>query len=251
VAIANAKGRYVGFECALDGCTEAPFNGRAGEYCCKEHRNDGQIKKGASLAIKALEAPAGTFPDYSSLYVRAQTWIRTNGVAATKGQIAAVWLNESLASPTCPARVGFERAIKLSKLNRWDDGEFGWHGTKSMSGLEAICWANWDTKRRSGQANGPGEYFSRGTPEGLHYSEGYAGGDVAHLLIVAWVISSSLGAAPNNPTVNGAGRPGARGHIVCNNPVLSRNQTTGEMFCIPIAVVAFGKAEKKPTFQLC
>merc|ERR1712012_240535 len=153
----------------------------------------------------------------------------------------------------CPARVSFERAVSKGKLSSWRDGEFGWHGTRSLEGLQAICWSNFDTRYRSGQACGPGEYFSRGTLGGLHYSEGYAGGDAANFLIVAWIMSFKKGAAPANPAANGAANGGSVGHIVCNNPVrgpgCGGNQSTGVMYCIPVAVVAFGRPDGRPKFR--
>merc|ERR1712218_271832 len=119
----------------------------------------------------------GTFPDYAALCREADKWARTAGKGATGGQVAAVWLNESLTVPECPARVSFEKAVYKAKLHDWKHGEFGWHGTKSIQAVADICWTNWDPSRRSGQMFGPGEYFSRGTLAGLHYSEQYAGGD--------------------------------------------------------------------------
>merc|ERR550539_28638 len=109
----------------------------------------------------------------------------------------------------------------------------------AMTAVRGICWNNWDPGRRSGQAFGPGEYFSRGTQAGLHYSEGYAGGDAGHLLIVAWIMSHEKGGAPRDTKRNGAGSgsgfmggPGS-GHIVCSNPTSSGRTSTGVMYCIP------------------
>jgi len=191
------------------------------------------------------------FPNYAELWTNCETWIRAHGAGANKGNISGAWFNESMDSPTCPARISFERAAVKVGLADWDEGEFGWHGTKSLTDAQAICWGNWDTNRRSGQACGPGEYFSRGTPGGLHYSEGYAGGDAGHLLIVAWIMSHERGAAPTNPAANGACGGTIAQHIVCQNPVKpGSRESTGEMYCFPVGVVAFGYGDKKPCFQL-
>merc|ERR1711920_817653 len=100
----------------------------------------GKSEKATMQAGKALEVPAGTFPDFSALWTRAASWARKCGVGAMKGPVSAVYLNECLASPRCPARLSFERAVAKAKLTSWDDGEFGWHGTRSLAGLQAICW---------------------------------------------------------------------------------------------------------------
>lgn len=251
VATAHAQARYTGNECALEGCAKPPWNGRPGEYCSQEHRRLGRCCEPTSEAVvKALAVSEGVFPNYDELWARAAKWARTCGVGAVKGNVSAVWLNESLTCTHCPARLGFEKAVQRAKVKSWEQGEFGWHGTRSMSGVTAICWGNWDTQRRSGQACGPGEYFSRGTTGGLHYSEGYAGGDAAQLLLVAWIVSSKHGAKPSCPEQNGATYPGAMGHIVCNNPVGRGNKSTGEMYCVPIAVVAFGTGGSKPSFRV-
>jgi len=161
-----------------------------------------------------------------------------------------VWLNTALSSQQCPAHLSFERAAQKVSLSSWEDGEFGWHGTKSVAAVQGICWEGWDTTKRSGQACGPGEYFSRGTPIGLEYSLTYAGGDAGHMLVVAWIVSSRLGAAPSSPKIHGAcENSGASCHIVCNNPVGPERGSTGEMYCIPLAVVAFGNADKKLSFR--
>jgi len=162
-----------------------------------------------------------------------------------KGAVSGVWWNASLDCLDCPARQKFETAVERVGLDGWSDGELGWHGTKSLSAVEAICWDSWDTGRRSGQNFGPGEYFSRGTPSGLRYSEGYAGGDAGHLLIVAWIMSHDRGAAPKDPKRNGAGSGSGNGHIVCNNPRPGR-----QMYCIPVAVTAFGGGGQKPRFRV-
>lgn len=141
--------------------------------------------------------------------------------------------------------MSFERAVAKASLDNWDDGEFGWHGTKSLAAVKDICWSNWDTRRRSGQAYGPGEYFSPGP--NLTYSQGYAGGDAGHLLVVAWIISAAKGACPTSASSRAGSASG--GHIVCSNPVTAGNVSTGEMYCVPIAVVAFGTATPKPEFR--
>jgi len=239
--------RYTGNECPLAGCSKPPWNGKPGEYCCKEHRDSDKSANATKVAAEALCVPAGTFPDFAALWTQALSWARKCGVGAMKGPVSVVYLNESLANPKCPARVSFERAVEKCKLTNWADGEFGWHGTKSMEGLQGICWSNWATTYRSGQACGPGEYFSRGTTPGLHYSEGYAGGDAANFLIVAYIISAKRGAAPR--TVECGSGFGGTAHIVCNNPVKKGNVSTGVMYCVPVAVVAFGKTDAKPRFR--
>merc|ERR1712139_43526 len=87
---------------------------------------------------------------------------------------------------------------------------------------------------------------SRGTENGLHYSEQWAGGDATNLLIVSWVMAASLGAEPELPDTR-SGDPQATGHIVCRNPVADGNQSTGEMYCVPVAVVAFGEIHTEYT----
>jgi len=168
-------------------------------------------------------------------------------------------VNESLANSDCPARLSFERAAATAKLQTWSskDGEFGWHGTGSIEAIESICWSGFATQRRAGQVFGPGEYFSRGTEHGLHYSECWAGGTAANMLVVAWIMSASHGAEPVMPNTRAAD-PNATGHIVCRNPVKDEdnNESTGEMYCVPIAAVAFGDihleygVEGKPSFRL-
>lgn len=199
------------------------------------------------------------FPDWGSLWVAAWKWVYDHGGAATNGPIAAVWLNESLTNRECPARITFERAASTAKLTSWQDGEFGWHGTGSIKAIEGICWENFDTERRAGQVFGPGEYFSRGTEAGLHYSEMWSGGDAANMLIVSWIMSARLGATPDDSNTC-CGDAAATGHIVCKNPVeaLSEgdNRSTGEMYCVPVAVVAFGQVHAeygisgRPKFHL-
>lgn len=252
IAAANSQAKDSCFECALDGCSRSTWNGREGEYCCLSHR---QMGLGNAVALTPSEAslPAEPepprFPDYGELRKNAESWARAHGRGAKKGYISGVWGNASLDCEECPARVSFERAVDRAGLDNWADGEFGWHGTSSMDAVQGICWTNWDPKRRSGQAFGPGEYFSRGTQDGLHYSEGYAGGDAGHLLIVGWIMSHDKGAAPKDPRKNGACGASSfftpSGHIVCNNPASGH-----EMYCIPAAVVAFGTGKSKPFFRI-
>lgn len=254
--------------CALEDCWEPTWNGQKGEYCCPDHRmmgmgnavcendeEDGMLLFEPLLsgdeeadvdAVGSDAAPAKpSFPDYQELGKRARAWIRSHTSGAGGGKVTNIWLNESLECETCPARVTFEKAVATAKLSSWRRGEFGWHGTKSVSNIENICWSNWSPRYRSGQVFGPGEYFSRGTGSGLRYSEGYAGGNAGRMLILAWITSYSLGAAPKDPSTNGACRYFGTGHIVCNNPVAG-----DEMYCLPVAVVAFGDRGTKPRFKL-
>lgn len=256
VVAEKTRNSYRGFTCALVECDRPTWNGLDGEYCCLAHRH---MAMGNATAAEMRDPKAPehkdwkdigpSFPDYHSLWKNCMTWVKAHGSCANKGAISGLWFNESLNSDECPSRVTFEAAVAKAGLEDWEDGEFGWHGTKSLSGLEAICWSNWDTQRRSGQACGPGEYFSRGTSAGLHYSEGYAGGDAGHLLVIAWVMSHERGARPTNPRENGA-CASSTNHIVCNNPVKKGNVSTGEMYCFPIGVVAFGFGGRKPKFRL-
>jgi len=197
-------------------------------------------------------APPAKFPDYLGLYDHAIGWVQSHTKGSSKGAVAHIWINEGLIVPDCPARVSFERAIAAvnsKRLTSWDVGEFGWHGTKSMDAIQGISWNSWDTKRRSGQACGPGEYFSRGTDAGLTYSQGYAGGGAGHVLIVAWIMPHDVGAAPTNPGANGSGSAGSTGHIVCRNPVGSNGDSTGVMYCLPVLVVAFGASMPAPNVR--
>merc|ERR1739845_335235 len=134
---------------------------------------------------------------------------------ANHGPIAAIWPNESLCKASCPARMSFEKAVSACRLGAWS-GDFGWHGTKSMEAIKGICWSNLDVARRSGQAYGPGEYFSKGTLGGLHYSETYAGGDAGNMLLAFWLIGQNSG-APYTST---------EPHYVVNNPT-----SGGQMYC--------------------
>lgn len=259
VAAQQTETKYEGCECALEGCSRPTWNGQSGEYCCVVHRHMGLGNADVRLPASSAGAVAGaevaavdvpTFPNYDALFRNAETWARACGSGANRGKVAAVWKNASFDCPGCPARISFERAARQVGLEDWDDGEFGWHGTKAIEFVKDICWNNWATHRRSGQACGPGEYFSRGTLNGLHYSEGYAGGTAGNLLIVAWIMAADRGAAPTNPAVNGAGAENATGHIVVQNPTTDGKRSTGEMYCFPIAVVAFGNASPKPDFTV-
>lgn len=272
LAAEQAPTEYVSFECALDDCSRPTWNGCEGEYCCITHRRmalgnavawadlpgepqvpDAQDAAGEPVFPEDLPLPPPpeppAFPDYPALLKNAQTWAARHGGGAVKGGVTGIWWNASLDCIDCPARQKFEQAADRVGLDDWADGEFGWHGTKSMAAVEAICWNSWDPQRRSGQAYGPGEYFSRGTRSGLRYSEGYAGGDAGHLLIVAWIMSHEKGAAPKDPKRNGACSGSLfhtpDGHIVCNSPV-----KTGEMYCLPVAVVSFGEGGRKPKLRV-
>lgn len=279
VAEATTESQYVSYECALDECTLPTWNGRKGEYCCIMHRRIGlgnmeaadacaAVRSSVSSLDSDVELPVDAsgepvepaepdkFPNYKALWKNVRSWTKSHGGGASKGKLSGLWFNESLKAEDCPARLAFEQAVEIGKPEGWSDGEFGWHGTKAVSFVEAICWLNWDTSRRSGQAFGPGEYFSRGTKAGLHYSEGYSGGDAGHLLIVAWIMSHTKGGAPKDPKKNGAGAgsgfmggPGS-GHIVCCNPTTASRKTTGVMYCLPVAVASFGIGGRKPRFRL-
>jgi hypothetical protein len=227
-----------------------------GEYCCMAHRHMG-LGNASAAEMHDPKAPRRrswqdtiTFPNYDELWDNCTSWIKANGSCANKGPISGMWFNECMRCMDCPARQTFDKAANKVELTDWDEGEFGWHGTRSLDGLQAICWENWSPARRSGQACGPGEYFSRGTPQGLHYSEGYAGGDAGHLLVIAWIMSHEKGAKPQNPSANGACASTSAGHIVCNNPVDANRQSTGEMYCFPVGVAAFGYGGRKPCFKL-
>jgi len=273
VALENTETAYVSYKCALESCNRSTWNGQPNEYCCLEHRHEGMGDRGnalptppsfrtpeeeaaaepepAEVAPEESEEPEDpAFPNYRTLQRSVRSWAKSHGGGAQKGKISGIWWNESLDCRECPARVAFEKAVEQAKLDDWSDGEFGWHGTKSMGAIQGICWNSWDTVRRSGQACGPGEYFSRGTKAGLHYSEGYAGGDAGHVLIIAWVMSHRKGAAPRDSKRNGACGGASTGHIVCCNPVQGAKKSTGVMYCVPVAVVGFGVGGKKPTFKL-
>merc|ERR1719492_356828 len=92
--------------------------------------------------------PPPTFPDYDKLLRSARSWAMSRGRGANKGGISGVYWNESLDCEACPARVSFEKAVEIAKLDDWSDGEFGWHGTRSMAVVRSICWSNWDPGRR-------------------------------------------------------------------------------------------------------
>jgi len=251
----------------------------AQQGCDAQGRVRYQTLKTASPELQAMAQTItpGSFPDYVVLLPQADKWARKYGSVCTRGSVSGFWLNESLTSKNCPSRVDFERAVKRTNVKSWTEGEFAYHGTKSIAGVEAICWGNLDTKRRSGQALGPGEYFTRG--QGMHISESYAGGDAANLMIVFWIIAAKYGAAPygfeaagqtKNPNpqwmcaaqanpdyakmpLSSPGKHHAEnglntGIIVVNNPVSGGNKSTGEMFMIPIAVIGWAGASK-PTFK--
>lgn len=282
-AMAFHRKRYTGAVCIMEDCSEAVPSGQEGEYCCEAHRERDKALKAASPELKALAQTIlpGSFPDYISLWPEADGWARRFGSVCTRGPVTGFWVNECLSCPTCPSRVGFEKAVRTTQIKSWTEGEFAFHGTRSILGVRAICWGNLDTGRRSGQALGPGEYFTRG--QGMHISESYAGGDAANLMIVFWIIASKYGAAPYgfdgvsknpNPQWMCATQPNPpyaswplsggtphqenglnTGIIVVNNPVTpgTRNQSTGEMYCIPLGVIGFGGASKPnfPTSPPC
>lgn len=273
VARPQGGGKYA--PCAREGCACAgaggsSWDGKPGSFCCRACRNGTPCTKlwhTVPLAVIQEQAAKKThdkpshkiqvgsvhpmqgatgFPDYRDLFKRAEEWAQSKGYCATRGPVAAVWPNESLTHTDCTARQGFERAVTRLGVTTWDAGEFGWHGTRSTTAITSICWNNWDPSRRCGQAYGPGEYFSRGTVDGLHYSEGYAGGNAANLLVVAWVLSAEIAGRPQseeNYAVAQKRTPRSSGHIVCRNP-----SDKSEMYCLPVAVVAFGTGGNMPQF---
>jgi len=242
VALAQLDTQFRGIECGLAGCPRTPWNGMQGEFCCIAHRHMSQGNTSAEdyEEVDHLYNEKKAFPDFDKLWTNAESWARAVGDGGSKGKVMEIWKNESMSCPECPARIAFLCAVEKAGLDSWDDGEFGWHGTKALTAVQGICWSNLDCGRRSGQCFGRGEYFSRGTQAGLNYSMAYAGGDSGHLMIIFWIMSHQLGAAPRDPGNNGACASSGQGHIVVDNP------GNHEMYCIPIGVVAFGSGIPKP-----
>jgi len=150
----------MGCACAGDGGSS--WDGKPGSFCCRACRNGTPCTKlwhtvplavsQAQIGQKPRESSGkievstispihgvSAFPDYSDLFKRAEHWAKTKGANATKGPVIAVWHNESLALSNCAARQTFERAVERVGLKSWDQGEFGWHGTKSRSAITSIC----------------------------------------------------------------------------------------------------------------
>lgn len=251
VAAERAETRYGGNQCALEGCSRPTWNGSSNGFCCAAHQRMqfGQVVVEDALKQRLRESEPLNL-EYDLLWEHAEQWARAHGSGATKGAITKVLRNTSICCAACPARLSFEAAARRTGFESWSDGEFAWHGTKSLDDVLDICWNGWDPRLRTGQEFGAGEYFSRGTLEGLHYGESYAGGTAGHLLIVGWVMPYHRGGAPVYPENNGAGHPSANGHIVCNNQVPSGSEPIHEKYCIPVAVVAFGELGAEEAKQL-
>jgi len=125
---------------------------------------------------------------------------------------------------TCPSAVRFLNGLRSIGGNL-SNGTFAWHATPSEAGVTGISDEGFDPKRRSGQVFGPGEYFAKTNT----YSHGYAKG--LGRMFVAYVLKNP---APTTEEV----------HYVVNNPL-----DWGLSFCVPIAVVSYGKTTSSPTFK--
>jgi hypothetical protein len=122
--------------------------------------------------------------------------------------------NPNLKNPNSLCRTKYEAAVRaLSATSITNDIQFAWHGTPQHQGLIGISSSSWDTGRRSGQAYGPGEYFSLN--DGI--SKGYTGSN-GFLIVCALLKKAPY--SSQSP------------HLVVNNP------TSGsQMYCIPVGVM--------------
>jgi len=123
--------------------------------------------------------------------------------------------NPYLKSPTNYCRVKYEAGVKaVSASDIATDIQFAWHGTPSHQGLIGITKCNLKPSRRSGQAYGPGEYFSTSDTISNRYAD-----DGNGFLIVCALLKNAPYSSKSP-------------HLVVNNP------TDGNtMYCIPLGVV--------------
>merc|ERR1712125_74577 len=96
---------------------------------------------------------------------------------------------------SCPGKQKFDKGWNALGLRDSTSTEFAWHGTPTVDCLRSICWVGHDPSKRSGQAHGPGEYFSVDS----NVSKGYASS--TGYLIVCMLLKCSQNSTPSsNPS---------------------------------------------------
>lgn len=185
------------------GCGRPTHNGLAGEFCGRTCR------KSYASNMKTV-----SLTDYESIKAQADFWAR--GIwPASVGRILRFYNNPGLGDLMCPSRVKYEAGVRQLGVIDTSQSEFAWHGSPGLTNVKSICWDGLDPGRRSGQAHGPGEYFS--TDATVSNSFAGSSGYLALFLLIK---------GPHNTTANGSYR-------VVNNP---RDGKTA--YCLPIGVVA-------------
>jgi hypothetical protein len=109
------------------------------------------------------------------------------------------------------------------------DGLFAFHGTASIEAIKAICHGNLDTRRRSGQVHGPGEYFG----ESASVSHTYAKGTNSQIVFFLLSGHARMRHVPGFC-------------YVVNNPTDGTN-----MFCLPLCVVHYGSGKRIANWEAC
>jgi hypothetical protein len=152
----------------------------------------------------------------ANTFKRAAKWAVDNWSAGL-GRIDAIEINPCL-THGCLALTRFLAAIgaaessdPLKGLNTF----WAWHGSRE-EGILAICCQGWKPSLRSGQSQGPGEYFGCTAAVSAGYTPG-------HHMIIALIIMNQCVSAHQGFC------------YVVNNP----KTDTGPCFCLPVAVVSF------------
>lgn len=196
--------------CVAPDCNRPSFKGRAGEFCGKTCR-----QKYSQLP------PSVQLNDYSSIKAQADIWLRKVFPSAllSGGATLVFFGNPGLGDPLCPAVRKYETGLASLRLTDSSQSEFAWHGTSSVANVKSICWDNLSPQKRSGQAHGPGEYFSTDA----NVSNSYAG-STGYLVVFLLLLGA------HNTTASGTYR-------VVNNPVDGKT-----MYCLPLGVVDYRKS---------
>ncbi|CAJ1386258.1 unnamed protein product [Effrenium voratum] len=185
------------------GCGQKSWNGKAGEFCGRTCRQ----RYSQQLPIVQLK-------NYGGIKAQADLWRgRVWPQALGRGVFYA---NRGLGDTSCPAVRKFEAGLAALGVTDSSKSEFAWHGTSTVANVKSICWDNLDPQKRSGQAHGPGEYFSTDA----NVSNSYAGSS-------GYMILFLLLQGPHNTSHNVSYR-------VIHNPTHGKS-----MYCLPVGVVDY------------
>jgi hypothetical protein len=169
--------------------------------------------------------PPAPLKDYRLIKQQARLWVKQVWPSGLN-KVNRFYPNPGFGDPTCPATQSFEKGVSALGCIDTSSAEFAWHGTKTLTAVQNICWNNLNPQLRAGQSCGPGEYFS----VDANVSAGYASS-------TGYIILCLLLKGAHNTTHGG-------GSVrVVNSP------TGGStMYCVPVGVVDY-TAKQDPNLK--
>lgn len=180
----------------------------------------------AAAVAKPPAGPGSDPLDYDDLCELGETWAKSN-IGVFK-PMNSFYRNAGLKNKDCPARKKYEPAVKSMGWTDCTNVVFGWHATKTLDAARAICWESLDPGRRSGQAYGPGEYFS--------LDANYSGSWTSTEQMMVFALLDDRSEAKPHLKI--------KTHHVMNNPLSGT-----PLWCVPVGIITWGSNNSDPKMK--